>query len=229
MDKRVKTQIKKPARATPPARRYDASRRRAAALETRRAIAEAARQQFVKDGYAATTMAAIAASAGVSHETVYAMFGPKPALLRYLVEIAISGTDEPVPALERESTRAMQAEPDPERMMAMFAHVVRLLQERLAPLFEVLNTGAQTDADLKIYADELAARRARDMRLLVAELASRGGVRSGLSLDIAADVVWIFNSPEFYLLCVRDRGWTPDFFEQWLFDSFRRLLLPERP
>ena len=34
------------------------------------------------------------------------------------------------------------------------------------------------------------------------------------------------NAPEFYLLCVRERGWSPDFFEHWLADSWKALFLP---
>src|SRR5215831_10681159 len=93
--------VKKPVKSSPK-RRYDASRRQEAALQTRLVIAAAARDLFVARGYIGTTMAAIAEAAGISHETVYATFGPKPALFRHLVEIALSGTDEPVPALERE-------------------------------------------------------------------------------------------------------------------------------
>ena len=102
-------------------------------------------------------MAAIAEAAGVSHETVYATFGPKPALFRHLVEIALSGTDEPVPALERDIVRQVRAEPDPQRIIDLFAHTVRLLQERVAPLIVVLSDGARTDPDLKVFADELSA------------------------------------------------------------------------
>ena len=164
----------------------------------------------------------------MSHETVYAAFGPKPALFRHLVETALSGTDAPVPALERESTRALQAEPDPARMLEQYAHVVRLLHERLAPLFDVLRDGARTDADLKALADELNARRVGHMRALAADLAAKGGLRPGLALEATADMFWVMISPEFYLLWVRDRGWAPAAFELWLADAFKRLCLPER-
>lgn len=210
----------------PARRRYDSTGRREAAARTRRAIADAARQLFVERGYEATTMAMIAATAGVSHETVYAAFGPKPALFRHLVELALSGTDEEVPPLQRAIVREVRAEPDPRRILEMFAHTVRLLQERLAPLFAVLSAGAQTDADLKAFADELSARRASHMRLFILDLLSKTSLREGVSVEMATDTIWIMNSPEFYLLCVRDRGWTPAFFERWLVESWTLLLLP---
>jgi AcrR family transcriptional regulator len=209
-----------------PKRRYDASRRQAAAIQTRHAIAAAARDLFIARGYAGTTMAAIAEAAGISHETVYATFGPKPALFRHLVEIALSGADEPVPALEREIVRQVRAEPDPRRMIDLFAHSIRLLHERLAPLFVILSEGARTDPDLKAFADELNARRVGHMRALVADLAEKGGQRADLSPEMAADVIWMMTSSEFYLLYAQGRGWSPETFEGWLADAWKRLLLP---
>lgn len=210
----------------PPRRRYDATRRQAAAARTRRAIVDAARELFVERGYEATTIAAIAGAAGVSIETIYASFGPKPALFRHLVELALSGTDEEIPALQRAIVREVRAEPDPRRILGMFAHTVRLLHERLAPLFAALSAGALTDADLKAFADELSLRRVGHMREFVLDLTAKGNLREGVSIEMATDTIWIMNSPEFYLLCVRDRGWTPEFFERWLDETWALLLLP---
>jgi len=53
----------------------------------------------LKHGYAATTMAVIAGAAKVSIETIYLSVGGKPSLVRYLVETALSGTDEPRPTV----------------------------------------------------------------------------------------------------------------------------------
>ncbi|HEY8602267.1 MAG TPA: TetR family transcriptional regulator [Thermomicrobiales bacterium] len=213
----------------PPRRRYDTTRRKAAAAQNRHAIAAAARQIFLERGYTATTVAAIAEAAGVAHETIYATFGSKAALFRHLVEIALSGAEEPIPALERDIVRQVQAEADPEKILDLFAHTVRLLQERLAPLFEVLSNAAWNEPELKAFADELGTRRVGHMRVFVSDLASKGGLRDGLSVEMAADIVWVMNSAEFYLLCARDRGWTPAYFERWLADTWKRLLLPGRP
>src|SRR4030081_541371 len=105
-------------------RRYDATARRAAAAETRARIVEAGRRLFLDRGYAATRMAEVAHEAGVSMETVYTSLGTKPALMRHLLEIALSGSDEPIPAMERASTQQIRDEPDPRQKLAMFAGVI---------------------------------------------------------------------------------------------------------
>ena len=209
-----------------PKRRYDATRRRAAAAQTRRTIVAAARGLFLERGYAATTMPAIAEAAGVALDTVYEAIGPKPALFRHLIELAISGEDEPVPAEERNYVRAIRAEPDPRRKLALYARAVGAIQPRLAPLFGVLREAARAESELAALWTEIAERRAANMRLLVAEVAAAGGLRAGVTVDEAADFVWATNAPEFYLLLVGERGWDPERFERWLTELWVRTLLP---
>ncbi len=206
-------------------RRYNSARRREAAERTRQSILDAAAQLFKERGYTATTMADIAEAAGVALDTVYASVGPKPLLFQLLVESAISGGSEPVPALQRDYVRAIQAEPNPARKLELYARAVRRIQERLAPLFSVLQQAAATDDELAALWREIGERRAGNMRLLVAELVETGALREGLSIDEAADIIWSMNSSEFYVLLVRERGWEPGRFEQWLADAWKRLLL----
>ena len=59
----------------------------------------------------------------------------------------------------------------------------------------------------------------------VAEAA--GGLRSGIDLHEAADTVWAMNSAELYAMLVTERGWSPQRYERWLAQSWRRLLLPD--
>jgi len=210
-----------------PSRQYDASRRQEAAAETRRAIVSAARQLFLEKGYVATTMPAIAKAAGVSLDTVYASAGAKPVLFRHLIEIAISGADDPIPALQRDYVREIQAEPDPIRKIAIYAHAVCLIQSRLAPLFAVLRDAAQADADLGQLWTNISQRRAANMRLFAAELAEARGLRPELTIDQAADIIWSMNAPDYYLLLVDQRGLSPEQFESFLMDAWTRLLLPD--
>jgi AcrR family transcriptional regulator len=206
-------------------RTYNSDSRREAALATRRSILEAALRMFLQKGYAATTMPAIAQSAGIAMDTVYAAVGKKPALFRLLVETAISGGDAAIPAEERDYVQAIRAEPDAAKKLQLYASALRSIQARLAPLFRVLQGAAPLDPELNALWQEISQRRARNMRLFAKDLAATGRLRRDLSVERAADVIWSMNSPEFYLLLVQDRGWSSQEFEQWLSDAWIRLLL----
>jgi AcrR family transcriptional regulator len=209
-----------------PARRtYNASRRREAAQRTRRAILDAATRLFTERGYSATTMTDIAEAAGVALDTIYAVVGRKPSLFRLLIETAISGTDEPLPAEERQYVSAIRAAPDALGKFQRYARAMLAIHTRLAPLLQVLHAAAPADPELAAVWSEIAERRARNMRLFASEVAGTGSLREDVSIEEAADVIWATNSPELYVLLVQERGWDPDQYARWLADAWRRLLL----
>ncbi len=207
-------------------RRYDASSRQARSAQTRQRIFEAARALILANGYHATTIAAIAARAGVNVDTVYQLAGRKPVLLRELIEQAISGRGAAVPAEQRDYVEAIRAEPDAARKLAIYARAVRRIQERMAPLFLALRDASATEPEAYEVWREISERRAANMRLFVRDVAAAGGLRPGLSIEEAADTVWAMNSSELYVLLTGERGWSPRRFERWLAESWQRLLLP---
>src|ERR671929_1339473 len=91
-------------------RRYDSTRRQEQAAQTRRAILAAAQRLFERDGYAATTMAAIAAEAGVALKTVYIAFETKSGVLRALWNLLLRGDEADVAIPERPWYREILAE-----------------------------------------------------------------------------------------------------------------------
>src|ERR671914_2403555 len=93
-------------------RQYNSTRRQEQARETRLRIVRAAHELFVAQGYGRTTIAEIAASAGVAVETVYAAFRNKPTLLRQVWYVSFRGDEEDVRLLHRPEIRALFAEPD---------------------------------------------------------------------------------------------------------------------
>lgn len=204
-------------------RRYDATKRREAAARTRQAILEAALQLFIARGYSATSMAAIAAQAGVALDTVYASVGRKPELARLLIETAISGSSQAVPAQERDYVQAIQAAPDAEAKIEIYAAAMRAIAGRLAPVLGIIQQAAQAEPELAGLWREIAERRAANMRRFAADLATVAALR--VDLDQAADIVWATNAPELYQLLVGQRGWTPGRYELFLADTWRRLLL----
>src|SRR4051795_13330370 len=124
-------------------RRYDSPRRRAQAEATRREILEAAERLFVRDGYAATTMAAIAREAGVALKTVYVAFETKSGVLRALWNLRLRGDQADVPIQDRAWYREVLAHPDPERALRLGAHEARLGKERAGGAFRVARRPAR--------------------------------------------------------------------------------------
>ncbi|HEY1617148.1 MAG TPA: TetR/AcrR family transcriptional regulator [Streptosporangiaceae bacterium] len=208
---------------------YDNAARQAQSRETRQRILGAARALFLERGYRAGTIAEVARRADVHVDTVYELVGRKPVLLRELIEQAISGADEAVAAEEREYVQAMRAEPDPARKLTLYAHVIREVQARMAPLFLALRDAASTEPEARKVWREISDRRAANMRKLVLDLSQAGGLRPGLSVEDAADVIWATNSSELYVLLTAERSWTADHYESWLADTWHRLLLPQPP
>lgn len=206
-------------------RTYRSSLREEQARRTRQAILEAARLLFSEKGFAATTIAQIAAKAGVAVDTVYAAVGPKPALMRLLLETAISGTDKAVPAEQRDYVQQVRAAPTAEQKIRIYASAVVEVNTRLAPLHLVLRDAAGQAPELAQIREEIVTRRARNMRLFAQDLADTGDLRPGLDVEEVADVVWSMNSAEYYSLLVRERGWTPERFASWLANAWIRLFL----
>lgn len=176
-------------------------------------------------GYRATTIAEIGRTADVHVDTIYELVGRKPELLRELIERAISGTNRALLPAQRGYVKAMRAEPDPARKLAIYAGAVSDIHTRMAPLMLALRDAATTDDEAHQVWREISDRRARNMRDLIRELGPAGTLRVGLSIDEAADVVWATASAELFVLFTQERGWAREAYERWLADTWSRHLL----
>ena len=78
-------------------RSYDAAGRKARAMQRRDEILEHGRALLLADGYAATTVAAIASASSVSPETVYKVFGGKPGIVKAIFERSLLGSAQSPP------------------------------------------------------------------------------------------------------------------------------------
>ena len=208
-----------------PARRYASEVRDEQAQRTRRAIVAAASELFLARGYAATTIDAIAAAARVSRRTVFNSVGGKVVLLKLAMEWAIVGDDEPVPLADRPAIKAIQAESDPRKALALWAQTVVGVASRVAPVSAVLTAAADTDPAAAQLFSELARSRMFGATEFVRYLASLEGLAAGVSEQQAADLCWSLMDGHLYRLLVTQRGWTAVSFTQWLADSLAATLL----
>jgi AcrR family transcriptional regulator len=206
-----------------PRRRYDSPRRREQAAATRRAILEAAQKLFAEHGYATTTMAAIAAEAGVALKTVYVAFETKSGVLRALWNLLLRGDDADVPVAERDWYRAVLDEPDPRRQLERNARNSRVVKERAGGLLAVLQAAAPTDPDIQALWDRIQAEFYENQRAIVESLHAKGALRADVTRS--TDILWTLNHPATWQLLVTQRGWTPDEYEGWFADTACAQLL----
>ncbi len=208
----------------------DGGRRARKALETRRRIRSAARDLFVRQGYTATTMRAIAASADVAWQTVYSVFGTKAALLSEIFDVTVAGDDQPVPMAQRPFVSEIAAASDPREKARIFAAHLRETTARTADVQGVIESAAATDADMAQLWAELMDQLIRGMTMAVTALHAQGALRPDLALQRAADRLWWYAGPWAYRGLVLARGWSLDEYEAWLAETlYTQLMTPGRP
>jgi AcrR family transcriptional regulator len=193
---------------------------------TRERIVRAARALFLRRGYAGTTVEAIATRAGVSPQTIYNVVGGKAEVLKAVYDVMLAGDGAPVPMAQRPSARAVMAAPDARTCLALYARMGREIFERVGPLVPiVLAEGAAGDRAVRRFLDTVEAERARGTAAIATHVAERFGLRPGLGVAEAGDILWTLTSPDVVHRLVRRRRWTLDRFEAWLGTTMADALL----
>jgi AcrR family transcriptional regulator len=207
-----------------PRRRYDSSGRQAQTRRNREAILDAAQRQFLEDGYAATTVAAVAAEAAVSVETIYKAFGGKSGLVRGIYDRGLAGPD-PVPAYRR-ADEVRELETDPRAIMRSWGTIASEVSAVVSPVARLVRVAAAADPDMAALLQDHNDRREARARHHARFLKRRGYLREDVSLAQATDIIWTCTSDELYDLLVTQRGWSPARFARFLADFMITALLP---
>lgn len=215
--------------------------RREKALATRRRVLAAAYDLFCANGYASTTMHAIAAAAGVAVQTLYFTFHTKGAILTETVGACVVGIERWTPAIDPvragSSRKALLeshawfaplvAAPDAGRALAVFVDASIEIIRKVAPLVGVLAAAETSDPEVQTIAAVAERRRVEGYGFVVAELAKKGGLRRGLSPRRARDILLTLLSPDTYQRLAADRGWSVGECRRWLHDVLRQQLLAD--
>lgn len=207
-------------------RAYDASGRQARARARRLAVVLAARDLFERDGYRPTTIAAIAAHAGVSAESVYKGFGTKAALAKEVFDLALAGDDDPVPVAERPAMLAIRDEPDARRKIALFAVGLAQRQARSALVTILIRDGRHVDDSLSPVWAKMIDEGLTGMTALGRHLLETGQLRPGLGLAEVRDVLWNYLAIDHYERLVLSQGWPLERYERWLAEAITSALCP---
>ncbi len=207
-------------------RRYSSPLREESTAQTRRRILAAASTLFGRDGYAGTTMAAIAKEAGVSAQSVH-LAGPKSALLMASFEIALAGDEGTHPLYERPAVAAIMQLP-PREALPAYLDFLAEANARTADLSRALYVAAETDASVAVLVADLNERRHRDVGMAIAWCRDRGLLPEDADPEASTDVLTHLVSPDTYRFFTRERGWDDERYRSWLGDAIERLVLRGR-
>jgi AcrR family transcriptional regulator len=203
-------------------RSYISAVRRRQADDTRRRILEATRRLLETEGYAGMTVEAIAQRAQVSAQSVYAIFKSKTGILMELLGQSMFGTE-----YDKAVRQALSAD-DPEDRLRFVARIARQIHDAKSATIDVLHGArvvAPELAKLEEWGETLRYKRQRDMVTL---LRDSGRLRRDLDFKRARDVLWMFTGAEVYRMLVRERGWSPDKYQEWLGELLVTALLKSR-
>jgi AcrR family transcriptional regulator len=200
----------------PNRRRYRAPAREAAAARTRVAIVTAARDSFEQRGWAGTTMAGIAAVAGVSQKTVEAVFGTKAVLLQAAVDYAVRGDVEPVPIVRRDAVKRMESVADAAGFLRLHAAHLRAINERSARIAWTVEHAAGSDSAVAALWARMNGNRAFGVRWAASTLLAKTGRRRGLRRRDVEASFWVAFDWSTYRTLTQHAGLDADGFERWL-------------
>jgi AcrR family transcriptional regulator len=195
-------------------RPYDSTRRRQQARENRARILAAAHELFVDKGYGSTTIADIAAAAGVAVETVYAAFRNKPTLLHRAWDVAVGGDEQDAHVLERPEMRAVLGEPDLATRFARFATANMAIMRRTARLRLAILGAAGADPAAAALLAGIDRARLEAMGVHARVAAATGQL--AVSEEECRDVLFATTDGSLWHNLAERRGWSDQRYAAWL-------------
>jgi AcrR family transcriptional regulator len=208
-----------------PRRAYRSRIRADQAQLTRGRIVASARELFLSRGFGSTTVAAIAAAAGVAAETVYATFGGKRGLMEAVITDAVHGRFDT--GADSRWAQQIQALPMPrERLRAWVANSCGHLKATSA-VHAMIRGAADSEPSAaglreRLLAERLSAHTTRCRQFLA------GHLRTGLTVEQAAQRYSALLSPDLHHLLTREMGWTAAQHERWVTGLLEADLLANR-
>ena len=205
-------------------RTYSSPLRAASSAATRERILEAAQHCFEQQGFAGTTMRAIAERAGASVESVN-LAGSKRDLLMAALNRATSQIDTDARMLDLPEPKALFAEQNAVVAISNLMSWVAASNQRISRLWRSLDQAADTDSGIRSdYADFLTRMRAESARA-VHELGARGALRSDLTEVELSDLLWLAALPDQHRRLCDQAGWSQERYRQWLIATAMAWLL----
>ena len=178
-------------------------------------MVEAAYRLGAERGFAATTMADIAAEANVAVQTVYFTYHTKLALFKDAFDFAVVGSHDMTDPDQQPWFQAVRDEPDLSLALSLLVDQITVISRRVTPLAEAFRSLGNEPEAQAFYRDRASMRHEGFGRIL-AILTAKRPLRPSLEPDAALDVFFALLSPELYQALVVGRGWSDEKWGSWI-------------
>jgi AcrR family transcriptional regulator len=180
----------------------------------------------VEHGYTDTSVARVAAEAGVSERTVFAGFASKVNLLQAALEAAVAGDAEEVPLHARPAMQRVHQAATATEAFERLAHAAAEIGERSYAMVAVVHRAADADPQIARLEQRLEAQRLTGAGYLADTVADRLRVTDPTLVAEMRDTIWVLASPLQYGLLVHERGWSVPRYRDWLARALSALVPP---
>jgi len=200
-------------------RPYKSAVRERQADDTRRRIVEATRKLLQSEGYSGMTIEAIAQRAEVSAQTVYAIFKSKTGILLELIDNSTFGRDY------EDLVRQALSASDPETRLRFAARIARQIHDAQSTTFDLLRGAGVVAPELAKLEHQRERLRYERQEGMIASLRQARRLRPELDASTARDILWMLTGRDVYRMLVRERGWSPQKYQDWLESTLVQSLL----
>uniref|UniRef100_Q01XH7 Transcriptional regulator, TetR family n=1 Tax=Solibacter usitatus (strain Ellin6076) TaxID=234267 RepID=Q01XH7_SOLUE len=204
-------------------RPYNSPVRERQAGDTRRRIVEASRHLLRTEGYRGMTIEAIAKRAEVSAQSVYSIFKSKTGILIDLLDESAFGADY------EDAVSQVLSAADPQTRLRLTARVARQIHDAQHATFALLRGAGVVAPELAKLEQQRESLRYSRQEILIDSLRDARSLRPEITKESARDIFWMFTGPDVYRMLVRERGWPPQKYQDWLADTLvHSLLIPKK-
>jgi AcrR family transcriptional regulator len=200
-------------------RTYRSPLRAQQAGDTRKRIVEAAWRLLKRQGFGGMTVEGIAQLAGVSAQTVYAIFGSKTGILTELLDQSTFDKD-----YEEAVRQALDAS-DPETRLRLAARIARQIHDAQSAVFDLLRGAGVVAPELARLESRREGLRYERQERMIRSLREARSLRPELRYRTARDIFWMLTGSDVYRMLVGQRGWSSQQYQDWLGETLARSLL----
>ncbi len=158
------------------------------------------------------------AAGGVSAQSVYAIFKSKTGILAELLDQSSFGVD--YESLVKQALGTA----DPKTRLKFAARIARQIHEAQIATFDLLRGAGVVAPELAKLEQRRECLRYERQESTVILLRDSRRLRPELDYQTGRDIFWMFTGRDVYRMLVRERGWSPQKYQDWLADTLVQTL-----